>query len=344
MKSFLTFGLVFFFGVLGLVGCTPQNQAPLAKFDFQPSYPQVNEEVQFDASDSSDPDKGKISSFKWDFGDGSQGAGEFVTHKYTEAKSYTVSLVVTDDKGSTSSEEKKNIVVGTGAPSCDLPQDQDFAALAFDGQNLWSAQYADVDEENGKIFKLSTSCQVQTSFKSPGHTPGGIAFDGENLWVSDAYFDEKDASSVLKLFKVNPSNGDVIGSCKFSGNTDEIDINALAWDGQFLWMSEVTNKKIEKLDVSGNTCKSVSSFKSPSKGDVGGLAWDGEFLWIADIGEEDSAKLLKVSPSTGKSEAAFPAPGEGYPQGLVWDKVSGSFWVLDVASKVNKIIKLPLPK
>jgi PKD repeat protein len=345
MKSYLAFGLVFVLGILGLVGCNHENQPPIAKFEFQPAYPQVNEEVQFDASDSTDPDKGdKISSYKWDFGDGSTDAGEFVTHKYAEAKNYAVKLTVTDAKGATSAEAIQTISVGQGGSNCDLPQDQDFAALAFDGQHLWSGRYADVDEENGKIFKLSTDCKVVTSFKSPGHTPGGIAWDGANLWISDAYFDENDATSVLKLFKVNPSTGDIIGSCKFTGNTDEIDINALAWDGRYLWASETINKKIEKIDVSGNTCQIAGSFKSPSKGDVGGLAWDGQSLWIADIGEEESAKIIKVNPATGKSEASFVAPGEGYPQGLTWDKESESFWVLDVAQKNNRLIKLSLPQ
>ena len=47
------------------------------------------------------PAVGKIVSYVWDFGDGSTGSGEFVTHTYSVAYRYTVSLSVTDEGGGT---------------------------------------------------------------------------------------------------------------------------------------------------------------------------------------------------------------------------------------------------
>lgn len=61
----------------------------------------VGEETNFDGSGSSDPD-GNIVSYVWNFGDNSTGSGETAVHTYAAAGSYAVTLMVTDDFGSTS--------------------------------------------------------------------------------------------------------------------------------------------------------------------------------------------------------------------------------------------------
>lgn len=51
----------------------------------------VNEEVQFNATCSTDAD-----SYSWDFGDGSTGSGSTVKHKYTTAANYVVKLTASN--------------------------------------------------------------------------------------------------------------------------------------------------------------------------------------------------------------------------------------------------------
>jgi len=57
-------------------------------------------EVPFDASNSFDLD-GSISSYSWDFGDGTTGTGAIVGHAYSTNGNYTVSMTVTDNDGKT---------------------------------------------------------------------------------------------------------------------------------------------------------------------------------------------------------------------------------------------------
>lgn len=71
-------------------------------------------QVAFNGSQSSDPD-GSIVSYSWDFGDGSTGSGATVQHTYADAKTYTATLVVTDDRGA-SATAKKEITCGSQLP------------------------------------------------------------------------------------------------------------------------------------------------------------------------------------------------------------------------------------
>jgi hypothetical protein len=70
--------------------------------------------VRFDASKSTA--YGKIVEYSWDFGDGSRGSGVKTQHTYPEKGTYTVKLVVTDDRGKKRENVVKIVVTETQAP------------------------------------------------------------------------------------------------------------------------------------------------------------------------------------------------------------------------------------
>jgi PKD repeat protein len=91
------------------------NQSPTASFVYSPTNPVVGDRVHFNASESTDPD-GTITSWDWDFGDGRHGSGVEVNHPYSDAGTYTVVLVVTDDSGNTDSGSKTITISAAGMP------------------------------------------------------------------------------------------------------------------------------------------------------------------------------------------------------------------------------------
>jgi PKD repeat protein len=85
------------------------NLPPIAVFSVSPAVVKVGESIIFDASASSDAD-GSLAGFAWDFGDGAMAYGPQATHVYSTVGTYTVSLTVTDDAGS-SDQSTQEIVV-----------------------------------------------------------------------------------------------------------------------------------------------------------------------------------------------------------------------------------------
>ena len=77
------------------------NRLPTASATVAPASPgYVTTTFMFDGSTSSDSD-GTIVSYDWSFGDGSSASSSVVTHSFSQKRTFTVSLVVTDSDGGT---------------------------------------------------------------------------------------------------------------------------------------------------------------------------------------------------------------------------------------------------
>jgi len=91
------------------------NQPPTAVLRATPTSGPAPLMVAFDGTGSSDPD-GVISSYSWDFGDGSSGSGATTSHQYGSAGSFTPRLTVTDSMGASAS-TTTTISVAPGSPN-----------------------------------------------------------------------------------------------------------------------------------------------------------------------------------------------------------------------------------
>lgn len=77
---------------------TNPDAPPTARISASPSSGNAPLTVTFDGSQSSDPE-GPVSTYTWDFGDGTGGSGVNVSHTYSTAGSYVAKLTVTDSAG-----------------------------------------------------------------------------------------------------------------------------------------------------------------------------------------------------------------------------------------------------
>ncbi|MBE3121415.1 MAG: PKD domain-containing protein [Thermoplasmata archaeon] len=76
------------------------NEKPIADFSYSPTAPSTANNIQF--TDTSTDTDGTVTSWSWDFGDGTTGSiGENPTHQYQKAGTYDVKLQVTDNNGAT---------------------------------------------------------------------------------------------------------------------------------------------------------------------------------------------------------------------------------------------------
>ena len=93
-------GLLMFSGCIDTDEAIGTNINPSAVVDVATGLRVVslNEQIQFDASQSEDID-GSIVSYLWDFGDGNTATTKMAMHRYQSPGDYIVSLSVTDDDG-----------------------------------------------------------------------------------------------------------------------------------------------------------------------------------------------------------------------------------------------------
>jgi len=86
-----------------------EKQPPTAQFTYTPASPTVLDTMYF--TDSSSDANGEIKKWLWFFGDGTTSTEENPSHKYTQKKTFTVTLTVTDDDGLTDTATKQLTVI-----------------------------------------------------------------------------------------------------------------------------------------------------------------------------------------------------------------------------------------
>ena len=95
-----------------------KNQPPTAKFTFSPQNPEINQEITFDATSSTDPN-GRITFFVWDFGDNTTTTttSTTTTHRYSTSSNFTVTLTVVDNHNATSTTSTTVAIITSYPPT-----------------------------------------------------------------------------------------------------------------------------------------------------------------------------------------------------------------------------------
>ena len=88
------------------------NRPPVAVIRASPASGFAPLKVEFDGSNSYDPD-GRIIRFHWDFGDGQTAGEKAVSYTYKVQGDFTATLTVTDDDGA---KAKARVTIAVGPP------------------------------------------------------------------------------------------------------------------------------------------------------------------------------------------------------------------------------------
>lgn len=158
--------------------------------------------VSFDAAGTKDSD-GRVTDYRWDFGDGGTGTGMSASHTYAKGGSYTVRLVATDDRGGQGT-VTRNVTVSNTPPtaafqSASAGLDASFDAAAssdIDGRiTSYAWEYGDGATGTGPTPRHSyanpgtytVKLTVTDNSGATGSSTAGIVVDRVNVSPSAAF-------------------------------------------------------------------------------------------------------------------------------------------------------------
>ena len=213
------------------------NAAPVADFTLSPATGTAPLLVSFDASTASDSD-GNIIDYQWELGDGETASGLTANHRYDEAGSYTIRLIVTDNNGASSSKTKTVVVTKADAPQPPI------ARVSVDDSDALVGQVLTFSSE-GSTAPGSTISQWQWDFgdgngastANPDHSYGKPGVYPVTLTITTA--DGRNATASIEVTVRKPAGGGVktlrpVDDLGATNVADSVVLHVDAWDHAFL--------------------------------------------------------------------------------------------------------------
>lgn len=128
----------------------------------------------FDGSGSADAD-GTITSYAWDFGDGTTGTGSLTSHDFGTAGTYTVTLTVTDEDQATGTSSAAVTVSSTGSSGITLA----VRAYKVRGQQKADLEWSGATSADVAVYRdghLITTTLNDGAYTDPINRPGGGSY------------------------------------------------------------------------------------------------------------------------------------------------------------------------
>jgi outer membrane protein assembly factor BamB len=196
------------------------NQPPGAEFTADPTKGALPLMVFFDASVSFDPD-GTIVSYDWDFGDGTSDSGNPISHEYIDTGTFTVTLVVTDNKGE-ESEASTTIEVNRTIWTffVDKPVYYASPAIGEDG-TIYFATGMLIHTSYGSLYAVSPEGTLKWKFDLDNNSDDGNIWTNDNNGASPAIAENGTVYLIDHRNVVYALNPD--GTLKWKNNTYESD-------------------------------------------------------------------------------------------------------------------------
>jgi len=173
----------------------------------------VGETVNFDGSDSDDPD-GSIVSYDWNFGDGATGSGMTTIHAYAAVGIYTATLTVTDN-GHLTDTDTVTITVTEQSTSSTMHVEDITIVVGAMGRNAQAIAYVLIMGENGPVGGAAVT--AEWAFNSVSLSEISSTTDGEGVAV--LYSPKVKAKS--GVFTIKITNIEKSGRTYVPGDGDE---------------------------------------------------------------------------------------------------------------------------
>jgi hypothetical protein len=191
--------------------------------------------------------------------------------------------------------------------------------IAFDGENIWWTG-------SNRLIKINTSTKVESSFPLD-RSMHPIEWDGNNLWSSGPFGIGPD-----NLYKIDPANGNVAATYQ---NDSLYDIEALAFDGTYLWCHSGYNNKLYKYQPDSNKVIDQIDFIYAERSSI---TFAEGFLYIIDRNLIHKCTLPPLKAVAAYEIKNFNLSGIAYNNGTFW--VSSRSY--DGTKTVDKLFKIVL--
>ena len=235
----------------------PWTEVELEAIDFtwSPEYPRTKETIKFTSLT-----EGR--EYYWDFGDGTQGKGEIVTHKYTNKGTYIVSLRVITNDGFEDATIKRLFVVPTGIF---LPDPQPPKYPGFTVEEMYKLTHADKlkgSQNKIKIMVIDSGILKGTyngfdlSYVHDKYAIGlnnGIDENGHGTWCNYAIgyiLKQKLPNAEQISYKIFNSNGETSEDMLLQAFNEakKLNVDIISFSGGAMgYPNDKFSKKVEEL-------------------------------------------------------------------------------------------------
>ena len=180
----------------------------------------IGDGIIFAGSMSTDAD-GKISSWNWEFGDGTNGSGEIVTHTYSSDGTHTVILTVIDDDGAMGSYETVAVINQpnmqptspeiNGSTEGNKNTEYDYAFVSTDDNNDTIKYYVDWSDgtvNESDFLPNETAFEITHSWTSAGKYTVTVTADDNQTSTSTETTIMMDAIDAEDIGYITDDDGD----------------------------------------------------------------------------------------------------------------------------------------
>ena len=213
-----------------------KSQELVAAFEFSPATPEAGTNVQF-----TDQSTGGPTSWRWDFGDGSQSSAQNPQHQYSNPGTYNVMLTISNGSA-TKSVTRTLTVIAALTPG--------FSYSPVNPESGESIQFQDTSSGNPSSWNWNFGDGTTSNLKNPTHIYNNSGSFTVTLQVSNGYYTKSISKSVTVLapitvdFSYSPANPVAGQDVQFvNGSTGSI--TGYSWnfgDGSTSTLKDPTHK------------------------------------------------------------------------------------------------------